>query len=72
MQEFFAFSLSPRVLYKAGLVSEIHHEIQRISVRRALIITDSGVRDAGVLESVQAGIADPVEIVGVYDQVTSN
>ena len=72
MQEFFAFSLSPRVLYKAGLIDDIHHEIQRLGARRALIITDSGVRDAGLLEHVQNGIAGAVEVVGIFDQVPAN
>ncbi len=57
MQEFFAFSITPRVLYKAGLVAEIGHEIQRMGKQRALIITDAGVVGAGLLIALQQGLA---------------
>jgi alcohol dehydrogenase len=72
MQEFFAFSLGPRVLYKAGLVGEMGHEMQRLGAARALLIVDIGVRDAGLLEQVQAGLEGAVEVVGIFDQVPAN
>lgn len=72
MQEFFAFNLLPRVLYKAGLVAEMGQEIQRLGGTRALIITDAGVVREGLLASVQHGLAGSVDVVGVYDQVPAN
>jgi alcohol dehydrogenase len=72
MQEFFAFGIGPRVLYKAGLVAEIGHEIQRLHPGRTFVIADEGVRAAGLIDRVLAGIAGAVEVVGVFDEVPSN
>lgn len=72
MQEFFAFSITPRVLYKAGLVAEIGHEIQRMGKHRALIVTDAGVVGAGLLISVQQGLVGAIDVVGIYDAVPAN
>lgn len=72
MQEFFAFSLAPRILYKAGLINEMSHEIARLGVTRALIVTDQGMRHSGLLDQVLAGLAGAVEVVGIFDTVPTN
>ena len=72
MQEFFAFGIGPRVLYKAGLVAEMGHEIRRLQAGRAFVIADAGVRAAGLLDRVLAGLAGSVEVAGVFDEVPPN
>ena len=54
MIEFFEFQLRPRVLYKAGLVDELGHEIAGLGAHRALIVSDQGVARAGLLDRVRA------------------
>lgn len=72
MIEFFEFLLRPRVLYKAGLVDELGHEIARMNGTRAVIVADPGVARAGLLGRVRAGLEGSVEVVGVFDQVPAN
>src|SRR5689334_12197860 len=72
MQEFFAFGIGPRVLYKAGLVAEMGHEIQRLHPGRTFVIADEGVRAAGLLDRVLSGIEGAVEVAGVFDEVPPN
>jgi Alcohol dehydrogenase, class IV len=72
MQEFFAFNLTPRVLYQAGLVAEIGQEILQLGGTRALVVTDKGVINAGLLEAVEAGLRNTLEIAAVYDKVPAN
>lgn len=71
MQEFFAFDLGPRVLYKAGLVAEMGHEVRRLGAR-PFVIADAGVRAAGLLDRVLAGLEGSAEVVGVFDDVPAN
>ncbi|WP_298402897.1 iron-containing alcohol dehydrogenase [uncultured Chloroflexus sp.] len=72
MQDFFEFSLGARVLYQIGLASELGQVISNaLPQRRAFIVADKGVVQAGLLEPIKAGI-DPVEIVGVFDDVPAN
>jgi alcohol dehydrogenase class IV len=71
MIEFFEFQVRPRVLYKAGLVQELGAEVQRLGAR-ALIVADQGVVAAGLMEQVKTGIADGVEIAGIFCDVPAN
>jgi alcohol dehydrogenase class IV len=72
MVDFFEFQLRPRVLYKAGLVAEVGHEIASLGAQRALIVADEGVLRAGLLDRVRAGLAGSVEIAGVFSDVPPN
>jgi len=72
MIEFFEFQLRPRVLYKAGLVDELGHEIAGLGAQRALIVSDQGVARAGLLDRVRAGLQGRIEIAGVFDEVPLN
>ncbi len=72
MQQFFEFSLGARVLYQIGLAAELGQVISNaLPQRRALIVADKGVINAGLLEPIKAGIS-PIEIVGLFDDVPAN
>ena len=71
MIEFFEFQSQPRVLYKAGLVDELGHEVERLGTR-AVIVADEGVARAGLLDRVHAGLAYGIEVVGIFSDVPSN
>jgi alcohol dehydrogenase class IV len=72
MVEFFEFLVRPRVLYKAGLVGEIGHEIRRMGCRRAFIVADEGVAHAGLLERVRSGLQGSADVVGIFTEVPPN
>jgi alcohol dehydrogenase len=72
MQEFFEFGLGARVLYKLGLARELGPVIDEIGARRAFVVADKGVVDAGLLEMVLTGLRGAVEVVGVFDTVPAN
>jgi alcohol dehydrogenase len=72
MQHFFEFSLDARVLYQIGLAAELGQVISNaLPQRRAFIVADKGVINAGLLEPIKTGIS-PVEIVGLFDDVPAN
>jgi alcohol dehydrogenase class IV len=71
MIEFFEFQSRPRVLYKAGLVDELGHEIGRVGGSRVLIVADEGVVRAGLLDRVRDGLHG-VEIAGIFTDVPAN
>ncbi len=72
MQDFFEFSLGARVLYQMGLASELGQVISNaLPQRRAFIVADKGVVQAGLLEPIRAGLA-PIELVGIFDDVPAN
>jgi alcohol dehydrogenase class IV len=70
MIDFFEFQSPTRVLYKAGLASELAHEVERLG-SRAILVADDGVVGAGLLERVRAGLGD-VEVAGIYTDVPAN
>jgi alcohol dehydrogenase len=70
MIDFFEFQSPTRVLYKAGLASELAHEVGRLG-SRALLVADQGVAAAGLLDQIRAGLGN-VEVVGVFTDVPSN
>src|SRR5436853_468659 len=72
MIEFFEFLLRPRVLYKAGLVNELGHEIERMGGKRAVVIADEGVVRAGLIDRVYAGLAGGIDVVGTFADVPAN
>jgi alcohol dehydrogenase class IV len=71
MIEFFEFQARARVLYKAGLVGELAHELERIGGTRAVIVADEGVARAGLLDRVYAGLHG-VEVAGLFTEVPAN
>lgn len=53
-----------------GALSELPAEIARIGMRKPLIVTDPGVRAAGLFHKVEAAMQG--QAFAVFDQVTSN
>lgn len=72
MQEYLEFSLGARVLYKAGLASEIGQMAASIGARKAFVVADKGVVGAGLLAPVLASLEATSELVGVFDDVPAN
>ncbi len=72
MQDFFEFRLGARVFYKIGLAQEIGYEVERLGQKRALIVADRGVIEAGLLAPVQENLSTSIECVGVFADVPTN
>jgi alcohol dehydrogenase class IV len=72
MIDFFEFLLRPRVLYKSGLVQELGNEISHLAGTQAVIVTDAGVVQAGLLDQIAAGLQGSVAIVGSFTDVPAN
>ena len=53
-----------------GAVALLPAECQRVGIRRALVVTDPGVRDAGVLAQALAGLGEVPH--AVFDRTPSN
>ncbi len=59
-----------QILIEAGALAQLPSECTRVGIRRPLIVTDAGVRAAGLLDRAQAVLAEwPV---AVFDQTPSN
>ncbi|HEU5102552.1 MAG TPA: iron-containing alcohol dehydrogenase [Roseiflexaceae bacterium] len=72
MVDFFEFQLRPRVLFKAGLVDDIAPEIANLGAKRALIVADRGVVEAGLLDRVRVGLEASITVAGVFAEVPPN
>ncbi|MBP8251073.1 MAG: iron-containing alcohol dehydrogenase [Herpetosiphon sp.] len=72
MQDFFEFRLTPRVLYKSGLVYEMGAELAGLNVSKAFIVTDAGLVKSGLVDKLKAALEESVEVVGVYGDVPPN
>ena len=72
MVDFFEFQMGTRVLYKPGLVDDIGNEVEGLGSKRAFIVADAGVAQAGLLDHVRGGLERAVEVVGVFTDVPSD
>jgi len=61
------FKISDRIKFGSGAVEELAYEVKKFSGQKVLIITDSGVKKAGILDYVK-GILSDFE-VAVFDEV---
>jgi alcohol dehydrogenase class IV len=53
-----------------GVISKLREECERVGIRKPLIVTDAGVRAAGVLDRALAALGD--HHYAVFDQTPSN
>jgi alcohol dehydrogenase class IV len=65
----FEFCLGPRVIYGEGRSGLIDQELAGLGARRALLVTDSGVRRAELVGGVADALARAVELSAVVDDV---
>ena len=73
LPDYFEFSLPTRVLYGIGVIDQLRDAVAPYGRRRALLVTDAVLVQAGLAERVKAGFRQTaIEIAGVYDQVPPN
>ncbi len=73
LPEYFEFSLPTRVMYGIGVIDQLNDAAAHYGRRRALLVTDAVLVQAGLSERVKAGFSHTaIEIACVYDQVPPN
>ena len=60
-----------QVQFDFGALALLQQECDRIGIRRPMIVTDAGVKAAGIVDRVLAQLTDPAA-VGVFDQTPPN
>lgn len=60
-----------QIQFDFGAVALVQQECDRIGIRRPMIVTDAGVRAAGLVDRVLAHLSNPSQ-VGIFDQTPPN
>ena len=72
MSDVTAWSFPTRILFGAGAVGQTGHELAALGKTRALVITDPGIRGAGLVEPVQGALEAAKIGCAVFDDVAGN
>jgi alcohol dehydrogenase len=69
-KDFYQFIAPTRVIAGRGLIEGLGFELSKEGARRVAIVTDQVIRATGLIDKVEAGIADGgIEIAAIYDGV---
>ncbi|MFL5891012.1 MAG: iron-containing alcohol dehydrogenase [Solirubrobacteraceae bacterium] len=69
-KDFYQFIAPTRVIAGRGLVEGLGFELSKEGARRVAIVTDQVIRATGLIDKVEAGIADGgLEVAAIYDGV---
>lgn len=73
LPEYFEFSLPTKLIYGAGIMANIEKSVSRFGKKRALLVTDAILINAGPVEKVRNGFKNTdIEIISVFDNVPPN
>jgi len=73
LPDFFEFYSPTKVLYEAGVVSDLKPELDTIGIQRYFVISDHIINDLGLIEKVADGLKDAgCEVVGRYLDVAQD
>jgi alcohol dehydrogenase class IV len=68
----FEFKLPTRILFGVNLIDSLGEEAKAIGIRRALLVTDKGVVNAGLLERVTRTLDTSAVDYTIFDSVEAN
>jgi alcohol dehydrogenase class IV len=69
-KDYFQFAHPTRIVGGRGMIDSVGFEYAKEGAKRPLVITDEGIRATGLIEKVEAGLADGgLQVAGVFDQV---
>ena len=69
-KDFYQYAGTTRVISGRDLLSSTGFEFQKEGARRVFVVTDEVIRGTGLVERVEAGVADGgLDVVGVFDRV---
>lgn len=66
------FAIRTRTIYGAGCIKELGKHAREQGARHVLIVTDPGVRKAGIVDQVEASLREFAVPFTVFDDVTPN
>jgi alcohol dehydrogenase class IV len=70
LRDFYQYAAPTRVIAGRDLLGSTGFELAKEGAERVFVVTDAGVRGTGLVERVEAGLADGgLEPVGVFDEV---
>ena len=73
LNPFFMWSNRPRIMFGPGIRSEIGFEMNALGGKKAVIITDKGIVNAGVAGMVANEIEkSDLELVGIFDSIVQD
>ena len=69
-KDFYQYASPTRVIAGRGLLESTGFEFNKEGARRVFILTDPVIRGTGLVEKVEAGVADGgLEVAGVFDDI---
>lgn len=68
----FSFQLPTRIEYEIGIISKLKKELNKLNAENVLIVTDSGIRKAGILDRPLAILENDNICYYIFDEVEAN
>lgn len=68
----FTFQTTPNVLFEAGASRKLPEIVGRFGAKRVLLVTDKGVRGAGLTQAAEAALAATGVSLDVYEDVVAD
>src|SRR6201981_4212288 len=68
----FTFQAPPNILFEAGASSKLGETVAGYGVKRVLLVTDKGVRSAGLTKGAEASLAKNGCALTVFDEVEAD
>ena len=68
----FEYQVPTQIVFGRGRIAEIGEQIRRLCAHRPLIVTDAGVRDAGIIDRIGGWLKSSGLSVEVFDRVESD
>ncbi|MGU3466321.1 iron-containing alcohol dehydrogenase [Methylobacterium sp. C33D] len=68
----FTFQTTPNVLFEAGAAKKLPEIVGSFGAKRVLLVTDKGVRSAGLTRSAEAALAAAGVTLDVYEDVVAD
>lgn len=73
LPEYFEFQVPTKVIYGENIVNDLPQELSSFGPRKAFIVTDKGIRKAGLSDRVEKALeGSDINVVGVFDDVAPN
>lgn len=69
MDQNWIFRTTPRIIFGCGTVAQAGAEVKRLGAKRALVVTDPGIKAAGISDTVEKSIRDAGIGVAMFGEV---
>jgi alcohol dehydrogenase class IV len=72
LEQIYDFHVPTRLVFGRGAINRIPEELSKPSIRKPFLVTDAGIRKAGILDMILNVLADLPFSFHVFDQVEPN